>query len=88
MTGKKELVATIAEQMGSTKKDAAAAFEGVVNSIKSHIAVGEDVSVLGLVTFTQKTVPAHKRTLGFSGEEVTVPERIQVKAKASKTLTR
>lgn len=86
--GKKELVATIAEQTGSTKKAAGEAFDAVVEAIHAHLAEGEDVSVNGLVNFTQKVVPAHERVLGFSGETVQVPERVQVKAKASKTLTR
>lgn len=86
--GKQDLVNTIAEQMGTTKKDAGLAFDGVVEAIKTHIADGEDVSIVGLVNFTQKLVPAHERVLGFSGETAQIPERIHVKAKASKTLAR
>lgn len=86
--GKKELVATIAEQMETTKKDAGLAFDGVVEAIKTHLAEGEDVSIVGLVNFTQKVVPAHERVLGFNGETVQVPERVQIKARASKTLTK
>lgn len=86
--GKKELVDTIAEQMDTTKKAAGEAIDGVVEAIKTHIAEGEDVSIIGLVNFTQKVVPAHERVLGFSGETVQVPERVQVRARASKTLTR
>lgn len=86
--GKKELVATIAAQTGSTKKAAGEAFDAVVEAIQTQLAEGENVAINGLVTFTQKLVPAHERTLGFSGETVQVPERVQVKAKASKTLTR
>lgn len=88
MVAKKELVATIAEQMGSTKKDAGLALDGVVEAIQTHIADGQDVSISGLVKFTQKVVPAHERKLGFNGETVQVPERVQVKAKASKTLVK
>ena len=84
--GKKELVATIAEQAGVTKKDAGLAFDAVVEAVKTRIAEGEDVSIMGLVSFTQKLVPAHERVLGFNGETVQVPERVQVKAKASKAL--
>lgn len=86
--GKKELVATIAEQMETTKKAAGLALEGVIEAVKTHLAEGEDVSIVGLVGFTQKVVPAHERVLGFSGETVQVPERVQIRAKASKTLTK
>lgn len=84
--GKKELVATIANQLGSTKKDAGIALDAVAEAIRTHLAEGEDVAIKGLVSFTQKTVPAHERTLGFNGETVEVPERVHVKARASKTL--
>lgn len=85
---KKELVGTVAGNLGSTKKAAAEALEAVVDAIKTHLEAGEDVNIIGFANFTQKTVPAHERVLHLSGkpETVQVPERVQFKAKMSKSL--
>lgn len=85
---KKELVGTVAEKLGSTKKDAALALEAVVESIKGHLTEGQDVQLVGFANFTQKVVPAHSMVLGLTGETIEVPERTQYKAKMSKTLAK
>lgn len=45
-----------------------------------------EVSYPGFVKFTATRVPAHDMVVNFSGETVTVPEKVIVKAKASKAL--
>lgn len=90
VVNKKELVGTIAAEMGSTKKAAAEALEAVVGAVKSHLVAGDNVSIVGFANFTQKVVPAHERTMSLTGtpETIQVPERVQFKAKMSKSLAK
>ena len=90
---KKELVATIAEILGSTKKDANIALDGVVEAIKQEMKAGKNVSIVGFAKFTSRLAPERTASVPVkteSGEyvkqEVAVPEHVTYKAKISKSL--
>ena len=90
---KKELVATIAEILGSTKKDANIALDGVVEAVKQELKAGKNVSIVGFAKFASKLVPERTASVPVkteSGEyvkqETVVPEHVTYKAKISKSL--
>ena len=90
---KKELVATIAEILGSTKKDANIALDGVVEAVKQELKAGKNVSVMGFAKFTNKVVaertalvPVKTESGEYVKQEVVVPEHVTYKAKISKSL--
>ena len=94
---KKELVATIAEILGSTKKDANIALDGVVEAVKQELKAGKNVSIVGFAKFTSKLVPERTASVPVKTEletgevkyvkqETVVPEHVTYKAKISKSL--
>ena len=94
---KKELVATIAEILGSTKKDANIALDGVVEAIKQELKAGKNVSIVGFAKLTSKLVPERTASVPVKTEletgevkyvkqETVVPEHVTYKAKISKSL--
>ena len=82
---KTDLVNAIAEQQGITKKSAREMIDAVTGAIISALKSKKEVRLAGFGIFTPNLVPEHKKVLGFSGEEITVPERYNYKAKLSKT---
>lgn len=86
--GKKELVDLMAEKNGITKKTATEAIDYVVDGIKSVLAENKSVRLYGFATFISEYKEAHKRTLGFSGEEIEVPAGFRHKAKLSSKLVK
>ena len=82
---KKELVAVVAEKLGSTKKDGALALEAVIEAIRQEVKAGNEVNVAGFGKYSEVVVPAHERKLGFTGETIQVAEKTKLKFKASKS---
>lgn len=81
---KANLVDVIAEQRGTTKKSAREMIDAVTGAIISALKNKKEVRLTGFGIFTPKFVPEHKQVLGFSGEEITVPEHYNYKVKLSK----
>ncbi len=71
---KADLVATVAGT-GLTKKEAAAAVEAVIDSIKGALAKGDKVSLVGFGSFTVKKRKAR------TGRNPQTGEAIKIKAK-------
>lgn len=86
--GKKDLVNMIAEDNAVTKKLAAESVDYVVEGIKKVLADNNTLRLAGFATFSSEYKEAHTRTLGFSGEEITVPAGFRHKAKLSATLVK
>ena len=55
---KGELIKAMAEKAGFTNKDAAVAYEALVDSITEALKNGEKVQLVGFGTFEVKDVPA------------------------------
>ena len=83
---KSDLVSSMAEQSGLTKKDCFAALEGFIGSIQGALADGEEVVIAGFVKFTTKAKAAHTGRNPATGEEVDVPDRVQVKIRPGSKL--
>ena len=83
---KQDLINYIAENKGGLKKDAAAAVEKVVGSIKELLTGHTNVHLAGFGNFDSVFKEEHEMINNFNGEKVTVPAHYVAKAKLSKTI--
>lgn len=83
---KAELVALIADNAGSTKKDAKVALETVVQTIAEQLKAGNTVSLVGFGKFYPVEVEEKTAFNHLVGREVTTPAHTKFKAKLSKSL--
>lgn len=81
---KTELVAEVAEQVGLTKKDAAAAVTAVTDIIMDEVANGGEVALVGFGTFKSGERAARTGRNPQNGEEIQIPAATVPKFKAGK----
>ena len=81
---KQELIGSVAEKAGLSKKDAGSAVDAVLESIKDTVAGGDIVQLIGFGTF--ETVERAERTgrNPQTGEEMTIPSAIVPKFRPGK----
>ncbi len=72
---KQELVAKVAQDANLTKRQAEDAVNAFVNAIKSSLANGESVSLVGFGTFTVSERAARKGRNPQTGAEIQIPAR-------------
>ena len=70
-----ELASKIAEAHGVTKAQAHAILDGVLKSIVSAAADGEEISLAGFGKFKVKATPEREGRNPANGEKITHPER-------------
>lgn len=83
---KKQLIDTVAEKLGVTKKEAALSVETVINTIADEMADGGKVSLVGFGVFESVFRNARKCRNLQTEEDMTVPAKMAPKFRASKTL--
>lgn len=83
---KKELIAKLAEVMGSTKKDAEAALDAVTTVITDALVEGNDVKITGFGNFTVTERAAREGRNPMTGEAVQIAASKSPKFKAAKNL--
>lgn len=83
---KQDLVNYIVEQKGGLKKDAFAAVEKVIGSIKELLAAHKNVHLAGFGNFDSIFKEEHEMINNFNGQKVKVPAHYIAKAKLSKTI--
>ena len=83
---KTELVESIVKETGFSKKDAAAALDATLNSIKNALAEGDSVSILGFGTFSVKERPERQGRNPATGEAMTIKASKSPVFKAGKAL--
>ena len=81
---KTELVASVADKAGMTKKDAEKALNAVVESVKEAVAQKEKVQIIGFGTFEAKVRNARKGLNPKTREEILIPEATAPVFKAGK----
>lgn len=86
MANKADLVDTVADKTGLTKKDSTAAVEAVVDSIQEFLAEGEKVQLIGFGTFEVRERAARKGRNPQTGEEIQIPATKVPAFKAGKNL--
>ncbi|MFZ5817505.1 MAG: HU family DNA-binding protein [Bacillota bacterium] len=70
---KQELVASVAEKAGLTKKDAEKALNAVVDSIKDALNKGDKVSLVGFGTFEVRDRAARSGRNPQTGAPIKIP---------------
>lgn len=83
---KTELVASVAEKAGMTKKDAEKVINAVFSSIEEALANNDKVQIIGFGTFEVKTREERKGRNPQTGKEITIPASKSPVFKAGKGL--
>lgn len=83
---KTELINSVAEAAGLTKKDATKAVESVFETIQSTLAQGEKVQLIGFGNFEVRERAARKGRNPQSGEEIDIAASKVPAFKAGKAL--
>ena len=83
---KAELVNSVVEKSGLTKKDATSAVDAVFDSIQEALAKGDSVQLIGFGTFEVRERAARKGRNPQSGEEIEIAASKVPAFKAGKNL--
>lgn len=83
---KAELVSSIAEKSGLTKKDSEKALNAFVESVEESLAKKEKVQLVGFGTFETRNRSARKGRNPQTGEEIDIPAATVPAFKAGKAL--
>ena len=83
---KTQLVAALAEEMGSDKKAASAALDGIAALVAREVAAGGTVTLPGLGKVACKSRPERQVRNPATGETITKPADKQVKFSIAKAL--
>lgn len=83
---KAELVASIAEKAGLTKKDSEKAVNAFIDSVKEALAGGQKVSLVGFGTFEVRERKARKGRNPQTKEDIIIPGGKTPAFKAGKEL--
>lgn len=83
---KKELVAKLAEDAGTTQKDAEAVLNSFMDTVGEALAKGDKISLVGFGTFETSERSARKGRNPQTGKEIDIPAKTLPKFKAGKTL--
>jgi DNA-binding protein HU-beta len=86
MAGKGDVINSIAEQAGISKKEAAAAFDAFVGYISESCQRGERCAVPGLGSFSVSQRKAREGRNPRTNEKITIPASKNVRFKAGKDL--
>jgi DNA-binding protein HU-beta len=86
MAGKFEIIDTIAEHAGISKRDAASAYEAFLHAVTSPLRAGERVNVAGLGSFSVSERAARQGRNPKTGEPIQIAASRNVKFKAGKEL--
>jgi len=82
--GKKELVNSISENSGLSKKDSEKALNAFIESVENALANGEKVSLVGFGNFEVRERAERKGRNPMSGEGIVIPACKAPVFKASK----
>jgi len=83
---KKELIKSVVEATGLSKKDVTAIVDSVFDTITSALSQGQDVKISGFGTFKVKERAERKARNIHTGEEIVVPPSKTASFKPAKAL--
>lgn len=83
---KTELIASVAEKAGITKKDAEKAINALFGSVEEALAQDDKVQIIGFGTFEVKSREERKGRNPQTGKEITIPASKTPVFKAGKGL--
>lgn len=81
---KAELITSMAEKSGLTKKDAEAALKGFIESVQESLVKGEKVQLVGFGTFETRERAARVGRNPRTKEEINIPASVVPVFKAGK----
>lgn len=81
---KNDLINSVAEATGLSKKDSEAAVSAVFGTIESVVASGEKVTITGFGTFEQRSRAAREGRNPRTGETIVIPAQNTPAFKAGK----
>ena len=73
MANKAELIDSVSEKTGLTKKDSTAAVDAVFSTIQEKLSKGENVQLIGFGNFEVRQRAARKGRNPQTGEEISIP---------------
>ena len=73
MANKAQLIESVAEKTGLTKKDATVAVDSVFSSIQNFLKTGEKVQLIGFGNFEVRQRAARKRRNPQTSAEIQIP---------------
>ncbi|NPV44015.1 DNA-binding protein HU [Koleobacter methoxysyntrophicus] len=83
---KSELIASIAEKSGLTKKDSEKALNAFIESVEEALVKGDKVQLVGFGTFEVRERSARKGRNPQTGDEIDIPAASVPAFKAGKAL--
>ena len=83
---KAELITSVAQKTGLTRKDADKVVASVLDTITETLAAGEKVSLVGFGTFEVKERAAHQGINPSTGEPMQIPSSKSAVFKSGKQL--
>lgn len=86
MANKADLVQTVAEKTGESKKAVQPVVEAVFETIQEHLTKGENVQIIGFGNFEVRERAARKGRNPQTGEEIEIPASKVPAFKAGKAL--
>ena len=86
MAGKAEIIDTMSEQAGITKKEATAAFDALIRYVSESCQRADRCAIPGLGTFHVTERAAREGTNPRTKEKLLIPASTNVKFKAGKDL--
>lgn len=86
VVNKTELVASVAEKTGLTKKDAEKAVNALFDSVQEALTAGDKVQMIGFGTFEVKERAARKGRNPRTGQDIEIPASKNPVFKAGKAL--
>ena len=83
---KEDLIESIVNKIGCTKKDAGLALEAILDSITKALSRGESVTITGFGTFSARKRAARMGVKPKTGEKIQIPAMTVPKFKPGKGL--
>lgn len=83
---KSDLINSMADKSGLTKKDCGTALEGLIGSVQETLVAGSEVVITGFAKFTPRVKPAGTGRNPATGETIDVSEKVVVKIKPGSKL--
>ncbi|MCD6568933.1 HU family DNA-binding protein [bacterium] len=83
---KEDLIESIVNKIGCTKKDAGLALEAILDSITKALSRGESVTITGFGTFSARKRAARMGVNPKTGEKIQIPAMTVPKFKPGKGL--
>ncbi len=83
---KQNLIDTIALQTNTSKAEAGRMVDAVLGGLRSELAAGNEVRIVGFGSFSPVTRPARQVRSPQTGGQINVPAKVVVKFKAGTKL--